>query len=152
MSALLVLLLSLTAYAQEDRCPALAGEYVAQACPKPDTLFSTTVVHQVQCRAIGFQKVNYKADGTPLSWGAVAWEPVGLGMLLRSENDKVANYVNRFYDADSLYAYSVDQDKATKEYTYRGSEIIDLLPNGNLFVSYPSSGMAQSMIDLRNCR
>lgn len=136
----------------EERCPALAGEYVAAACPRPETIYSTTVVHQVACKAVGFQKITYRADGIPSAWGAVFWEPVGAGPLLRAETDKVLVYADRFYDSDSLYAYIFERDKATKETVYKGAELIDLLPNGNLFAAYSSAGMTQAMINMKNCR
>ncbi len=149
---LLVLFMSGTAAAETfERCPALGGEYIPNACPRSETAFTTTMIHLVECKAIGFQRINYRTDGTPQTWGPVAWEPVGLGKILRSETDRIATYVERFYDSDSLYTYIFDQDKTNQEFTYKGAEIIDLLPSGNLFVTYPSSGMTQTMINRKNC-
>ncbi len=134
------------------QCPNFQGEYVVMNCPMEGRPFQATRILQPDCRAIGFQNLVYLVDGTVSNYGTVRWEPIGAGKLLERE-DKISSYLKeKFFDQDSLYSYSYRVDKATNTTTMLRTEIIDLLRDENIFVSYEVMSPGNMWINLKNCK
>lgn len=147
-----LLLAAPMSFASSLECPSFAGEYSVRACPVQGRPSQTTIIYQPKCHALGFQILNKAADGKVSYNGPVRWQPVGLGKILVSEDTLSATFQDSFYDADSLYTATTRVLKADNQSSLISMQVIDQLPEGNLFASNEIMSSGNLWINLKNCK
>lgn len=132
-------------------CPAMQAEYTANACPVAGKSFKTVKIYQPNCNTVGFQNLTRGTDGAVTTFGPVEWRPVDAGNLPQSEDATYVYYANASYDDDSLNTYNYRVEKKTGKMVLMKAEIINLIVDGNLFISDDGFTAGTTWFNIGNC-